>query len=176
MEQILTALPAISTPRLHIRRLEPADISAFHRMTNNPAITDKIHFLHTPFTMEAAEALLRANGDGRDCFWGVWARDSADLAGAIGTHLHGTDDIEIGYWFSPAQQGQGYATESVASILNLLANAYPTRRIHAECRPENNASWRLLERLGFKNTGQNGDRPGRIKLTYPAGRETAHEP
>lgn len=175
MERPLTSLPPIITPRLHIRRLEPADTSAFHRMTNDPAITNKVHFLHSPFTMEAAEKLLRGNKEGQDCFWGVWRRDSADLAGTVGTHLQRTDEIEIGYWFSPTLHGCGYATESVSNILPMLINTYPTRRIHAECRSENIASWRLLERLGFKNTGQSGDRPGRLKLVYPAMREAAHE-
>lgn len=166
MERFLTSLPAITTARLRIRRLEPADLSAFHQMTNNPAITDKIHFLQFPFTMEAAASLLRGNEDGMDCFWGIWPRNSMDLAGTIGTHLHGADEIEIGYWFSPAFQGHGYATESVGGILSVLTNTYPTRRIYAECRVENSTSWHLLERLGFQNTSRSGVRPGRLKLIY----------
>lgn len=176
MEQLLTSLPAITTARLCIRRLEPANIPAFHHMTNDPAITNKVDFLQFPFTMGAAEALLRGKGDGLDCFWGVWPRESLSLAGTVGTHLRSADEIEIGYWFSPAAQGRGYATESVGSILSMLASAYPAHRIHAECHPENYASWRLLERLGFKNTGHRGDRPGRIKLIYIAKGEAPHEP
>ena len=57
---------------------------------------------------------------------------------------------ELGYVFAPSVHGQGIATEACAAALawadrNLDAPSYP-----AIISPENEASIRLAERLGFK--------------------------
>lgn len=163
---MLTSLPPQETVRLRLRPLGLGDAEPFRAMTDDPVITSAVHFLASPVTLEAAAALLRGKGDGRDCFWGVWPRDQADLVGTLGTHLRDAEEIEIGYWFSGAVHGRGYATESLLAILGLLVTAYPKRRIYAECRPENAASWRVLQRAGFRSPGIAGARPGRMKLTY----------
>ncbi|HEX3982277.1 MAG TPA: GNAT family N-acetyltransferase [Acidisoma sp.] len=165
MTEPLSALSAQTTERLFLRPLVHADAHAFRAMTDDPAITDCVHFLDSPFTLENAERLILGAGDGRDCFWGVWLRDRPDLLGTVGTHLRDEAEIEIGYWFAPAAQGLGLASEAGAAILTMLRATYPERRIFAECRPENARSWRLLERLGFRSLRTPGARPGRARLT-----------
>ena len=166
MEPHLTALTAIRTTRLCLKPLTVGDTPAFRAMTDDPRITEMVHFLHSPFTIEAAETLLLDNRNGADCFWGVWLKSAATLIGTVGTHLRDRHEIEIGYWFSPALHGRGYARESLSALLPMLLSHYPTRHIYAECRPENTPSWRLLAGVGFKATGLEGHRPGRSKLTY----------
>ena len=160
----LDRLPGLVTSRLALRPLVMADADAFRMMTDHPAITAAVHFLASPVTLATAEGLIAGDGDGRDCFWGVWRQGGADLLGTIGTHLRGTAEIEIGYWFALASQGQGIATEAAGAILAALRDACPDRMIYAECRPENEASWRLLQRLGFHHDGPAGARPGRARL------------
>lgn len=166
MEPFLNRLPAIETERLHLRPLLTSDAEAFRGMTDDPAITSVVHFLSAPFTLNAAEALLQGAGDGKECFWGAWPHETRNLAGTVGTHLHGEGEIEIGYWFSPAVHGLGYATEAVRAIIAALTQNFPERIILAECRPENLASWRLLLRVGFHPAGVAGERPGRMKLIF----------
>ncbi|MCB8877184.1 GNAT family N-acetyltransferase [Acidisoma silvae] len=160
----LDHLPALATKRLALRPLVLADADAFRAMTDHPAVTAAVHFLASPFTLAAAEGLIAGDGDGRDCFWGVWRQGGNDLLGTIGTHLRGTAEIEIGYWFAPASQGQGIATEAAGAILAALHDAYPDCIVYAECRPDNEPSWRLLQRLGFRHHGVAGARPGRARL------------
>lgn len=161
----LDRLPPQETARLRLRPLTRADAADFQGMTDEPSITTVVHFLPSPFTREDAEALLRSAGDGADCFWGIWPRTGGALLGTVGTHLHGENEIEIGYWFAAAARGQGFALEAVQAVTAALKAAFPARRIIAECRPENTASWRLLTRLGFQPTSTAGDRPGRMRLT-----------
>jgi RimJ/RimL family protein N-acetyltransferase len=57
---------------------------------------------------------------------------------------------ELGYVFAPSVHGQGIASEACAAVLdwadaNLNASSYP-----AIISPENEASIRLAERLGFR--------------------------
>ncbi|MCW5687776.1 MAG: GNAT family N-acetyltransferase [Pseudolabrys sp.] len=164
MTPLLAEQSPIKTARLHLRALGVDDAGAFRSMTDEPAITDNIHFLTTPFSLADARKLIEGDGDGRDCFWGVWRRDSDVLIGTVGTHLRGPDEIEIGYWFASSAHGLGFGTEAVAAIVGTLRRAYADRLIFAECRPENQASWRLLEKAGFRGDGRDGQRSGRKRL------------
>ena len=162
----LLALPSIATERLALRQLTSGDADAFRAMTDEPAITEVVADLPTPFTLADAARLIVGQGDGRDAFWGVRPLGEATLIGTIGTHLVGEDEIEVGYWFASAHHGRGFASEAVAGLLALLVDAHPNRRIFAECRPQNAASWRLLERLGFVPDGTDGKRDGRKRLIH----------
>jgi RimJ/RimL family protein N-acetyltransferase len=133
-------------------------------MTDEPAITTAIDFLPTPFTLLDALKLINGHGDGRDCFWGASLRQEAFLIGTVGTHLRAADELEIGYWFVSSVRGQGIATEAADAVVRLVSTAFPNRRIVAECRPQNEASWRLLEKIGFRADGADGARPGRKRL------------
>ncbi len=164
MEQSLPALPSITTQRLFLRPLALPDVEAFHTMTDEPSILDAIHFLPRPFQVADAERLITGDGDGRDCFWGIWQHGDPVLLGTMGTHLRGSGEIEIGYWFSSAGRGRGLALEAVTNLAARLVRAYPERRIYAECRPQNTSSWRLLEKAGFRADGSDGTRTGRKRL------------
>lgn len=132
-------------------------------MTDHPTVTSLVHFLPQPFTEADAVRLIRGAGDGRDCFFGGWCRDGK-LAAVVGTHLRREDEVEIGYWVHADLHGQGYATEAASALLGQLRQAFPRRRIVAECRAENSASWHVLEKLGFRSPGEEGQRPGRLRL------------
>lgn len=60
---------------------------------------------------------------------------------------------ELGYILSPRYQRQGYATEAASALLRHGFDTAPIHRITAQCNPQNEASWRLLEKLGFRREG-----------------------
>ena len=175
----LADLPGLDTARLSVAALGPDDAHDLRRLTDDPAITQAVDFLPTPFTLRDAEDLIRSGRQGRgDRFLGAWARGDGSgtgpqrtLVGVVGTHLRGPGAIEIGYWIGGAARGRGFATEAVSAILGLLRSRFPGRTIVAECRPGNVASWGLLHKLGFHDTGEDGHRPGRRLLQYG---KTAH--
>jgi RimJ/RimL family protein N-acetyltransferase len=49
------------------------------------------------------------------------------------------------------------------------------RRIFAECRPQNVASWRLLTKVGFRADGLAGARSGRKRLVLDAAEPDASD-
>ena len=55
---------------------------------------------------------------------------------------------ELGYVFNRRYWGCGYAKESCNTLIEATFAA-GIHRIYAECDPDNEASWRLLESLGF---------------------------
>jgi len=161
MEPPLTAYSEHETERLTVRPLCSAVSAALQRLTDDPAITSRIIFLSSPFTLADAEALIGRN-DRENCFLGVWQNET--LIGVVGTHLRGSDQLEIGYWFGTHFHRRGYATEAVSAILAELRQLYPARQIIAQCKLDNAPSWNLLHKLAFRPAAEQGDRPGRVLL------------
>ena len=59
------------------------------------------------------------------------------------------EKLEIGYILAPAQQGRGLMTEAVAALVAYCFGELAAHRIEALIHPDNTASIRLVERLGF---------------------------
>ena len=57
---------------------------------------------------------------------------------------------EIGWIFDPAHHGHGYATEAANAILDLAFGPGDMHRVSARCDVRNEASWRLMVRLGMR--------------------------
>ncbi len=65
-------------------------------------------------------------------------------------------EVEIGYGMAPVWQGHGLGTRA-ALALTEEALAHGAQRVSACTRPDNIASWRLLERIGFVRDGERAD-------------------
>jgi ribosomal-protein-alanine N-acetyltransferase len=96
-----------------------------------------------------------------DVPWGGTIIDRREwvAVGQIGFKSRPDDGVvEIGYSINPSCQDQGYATE-IVEALTAWALAQPTvSRVVAECRKDNAASIRVLEKTSFERIGQRFDR------------------
>ena len=91
--------------------------------------------------------------------WGIWLMLGAVervLVGDIG--FKGPPDAlrtaEIGYSVLPAFQGHGYASEAARALVAWGFAQPGIRRIVANCRADNAASIRVLEKAGLLQTGR----------------------
>jgi RimJ/RimL family protein N-acetyltransferase len=57
---------------------------------------------------------------------------------------------ELGWVLHPDHTGQGYATEAVRALLRVCFDDLHLRRVTADCFAANEASWRLMERVGMR--------------------------
>jgi len=57
---------------------------------------------------------------------------------------------KLGFVHDPAHTGHGYATEAVGELLRHCFQELGVRRVTANCFLGNDASWRLLERVGMR--------------------------
>lgn len=79
------------------------------------------------------------------------------LIGTIGTHGPPEQGaVEIGYDIVPAYRRQGYALEATQAFTAWLAELPAVTRIVAECRDDNAASIRVLEKLGMRRLPPDG--------------------
>jgi RimJ/RimL family protein N-acetyltransferase len=57
---------------------------------------------------------------------------------------------ELGWVLHPEHAGHGYATEAVRALIDLAFDVMGLRRVTAGCFAANEASWRLMERVGMR--------------------------
>lgn len=57
---------------------------------------------------------------------------------------------ELGWTLHPKHSGAGYATEAVSEMLRICFADLGLRRVTANCFAANEASWRLMERIGLR--------------------------
>jgi RimJ/RimL family protein N-acetyltransferase len=111
------------------------------------------------------EGVLAAEGSAS----GSWlvVRDGAVVgsAGAAGG-VSPDGDQELGYGLVPAARGAGTGTEAVAAVAAVLERRAGVRRLTAEVLPGNEASVRLLTRLGFVEV--DGGSPPHVRLARAA--------
>ena len=148
-----TALPAtaLRTARLLLRRPRPGDSPAMHAILSDPAAMRYWSTLpHTELAESEAWviATIRAIESG-ECDDFFVERDG-QLIGKAG--LWNGD--EIGFLFSPAVWGQGYAAEALSAVIFHAFDAGGRTQIRADVDPRNDRSLRLLTRLGFRETGR----------------------
>jgi [ribosomal protein S5]-alanine N-acetyltransferase len=62
--------------------------------------------------------------------------------------------VELGHGVSPSYQNRGYATEMAEKLVVWGVTHPKVRSVSAECREDNWASIRVLERVGFRPVSQ----------------------
>jgi len=151
-------LPTIVAERVRLRWLTPGDVDALYDVFSDP---DVMRYWSSPPLQdrEAAGRLLqqiRDHFERRDLFqWGV-ALSADDRV--IGTcTLCRLDALnkraEIGFALGRAHWGHGYMSEALEALFGIAFDEMQLRRIEADVDPRNEASIRLLERLGFEKEG-----------------------
>lgn len=136
----------METQRLMMRPFALGDEEAVYEYLSDPEV---IHF--EPYGVQTFEQVKKIVAERMEdaAFWAVCLADTKKLIGNI--YLKETEPLlwEVGYVFNRHYQGKGYATEAVTGLLQEVFSTQKGHRVTAYVNPENEASWRLLERLGF---------------------------
>lgn len=85
---------------------------------------------------------------GSDEFIAIELKENAKVIGNVYIGNREFETKEIGYIINKNYQRRGYASEAVKAVIE-REFANKTHRIFAECAPQNECSWRMMERLGF---------------------------
>ena len=138
----------IVTSRLKLRSARPDDLEAMHAVLSDPRAT---RWWSTPphETLDETRAWLDsmiANGPDQPDF--VIERDGVVIGKAGFWKLP-----EVGYILHPDHWGLGFAGEAVEAAIGHVFATRDIEELTADVDPENAASIRLLERLGFNRTG-----------------------
>jgi RimJ/RimL family protein N-acetyltransferase len=150
----------VHTERLTLRRPRQGDAAATFAYRRDPAVAEWLTILPT----DVASFTARFEGpevhgtmvvlEDTDDPGVVIGELSIRLGDAWAQHEVGTRAIgveaEIGWVLAPAHQGRGLATEAARAALDICFTRLGLRRVTAGCFVENEASWRIMEKLGMR--------------------------
>ncbi len=152
------ALPTLTSTRLQLRWLDERDVADLFAIFSDPQVMR--YWSSTPWKDEGAgielvESVRRNFVAGSLYQWGVARRNDDAI---IGTCTLANVDArnrraEIGFVLRRDQWGQGYMFEATCTLLRFTFEQLALHRLEADVDPRNEASIRLLERLGFQREG-----------------------
>jgi RimJ/RimL family protein N-acetyltransferase len=152
----------LSTERLLLRPLEPADTDAVHAACQDPQISRWTSVPSTYTRERAAEFVGKINPAGwrEDTTYnfGVFTRDGGALVGSMGLlrlqQLAAPHrQAELGYWTAKEQRGKGYTVESARAVCAWAFDVLAVERIEWIAEAGNEGSRAVALKLGFVMEG-----------------------
>ena len=146
--------PIVETERLRIRELVESDADFINQLLNTPSFIKYIGDRGVR-TADAARDFIRDRyrKSYEDHGYGLYAVDLKDRAIPIGmcgfVRREMLDGPDLGFAFLPEFEGQGFGTESSKAMLEYGRYELNFDRVFAITSLDNDASIRLLEKLGF---------------------------
>ncbi len=139
----------LRTERLLLRHARPEDVEPLHSIFSNPTAMrwwSSLPHESVDQTRAWVEGMMAGNAAGAPDFIVEWNGRVIGKAGFWKLP-------DVGYILHPDAWGQGLAREAVGAAIDHVFAERLTDIVTADVDPENTASIRLLERLGFTRTG-----------------------
>lgn len=147
----------LSTDRLELRPFREDDLDALCVMDGDPETTRYLYWgprsraeVRVSLARRRTMTSIVKEGDGLRL--AIARRDDGTLVGDVSLHYRSEEHRqgEIGFVLHPAHRGHGYAGEAVGVVIGLAFEELGLHRIVGRCDPRNEASARLMERLGMR--------------------------
>ena len=149
----------METERLLMRPFEPGDDEAIFAYSSDPENT-RYMLWDTARTIEDTRAFLNAEikkyATGKNYDYSLILKPENKLIGAGGADMGEgwfSHMAEIGYILNKKYWGKGYAAEAMRALADYLFTHKDIRRIQAKHFVGNDASGRVMEKIGMKYEG-----------------------
>lgn len=154
----LEPFPILTTERLHLGPLQVCHASGVLETLGDPEVT-RYHDLNSLEDRDAAlhfiAEMIARHFQKTGLRWAVTEKSTSRYLGTVGLN-HITPNAcscSIGYEFARSVWGRGFGTEAVAAAVAFAHGPLRLNRIEASVLPGNQASLRLLSKLGFADEG-----------------------
>jgi len=109
-----------------------------------------------PFYKQKIDSIMNEDDVNRFT-WSIFLKGTDIVIGQI--TCQPKDDMpedirDVGWYIDPNYQGQGFATEAAEAVLDYMFNVVDILEIQTSAASINPASWKIMERLGFKYIGE----------------------
>lgn len=148
-------MTVIHTKRFTLRPVCEADAPVLAVLCNDETLARNTARIPHPYTPDNALAFIRymqqAQTHGTEFAFAAHGKDG--VAGCCGV-MRDNDAWEIGYWVAAAARGEGVATEIAGAVTQFAFDTLQTETLAAGYFIDNPASAKVLEKLGFRTTGE----------------------
>lgn len=148
----------IKTERLVLRQLTLDDAPAISKLGSDRDISRMTGSFPYPFPLLSAEfKVMHMQAQNRRALAYPYAItiDGGELMGICDLFRHSPDAaLEIGYWIGKPYWGKGYSTEAAIGLIAEARDRLDVNSLIAGAFSDNPASIRVLQKLGFKLTGE----------------------
>lgn len=154
--------PTLETRRLILRPFTLEDAPRVRELAGAREIADTTLVIPHPYPEGAAEAWISTHApaweQGSAVSYAITARVDGSLTGAIGLSIDRTNSAaEMGYWIAVPFWNRGYCTEAGRALLALAFGALGLHRVYARYFARNEASGRVMQKLGMRLEGTHRD-------------------
>lgn len=140
----------MKTARLHLRAVVDGDTSRIAALAGEWDVASMTGRIPYPYSEDAAYHWVNGLDEGEEVF-GVELK--GELIGICGFTTEENGDAELGYWMGKPYWGQGYATEAARAVMDYGFAKSGVRRFVCKHLTGNEASARVIRKLGFRYTG-----------------------
>ena len=140
----------MKTARLNLRTLVHGDARRIAELAGDWDVASMTGRIPFPYSEEAANYWVDGLAENEEVF-GIDLH--GELIGICGFTLEEDGDAELGYWIGKPYWGQGYATEAARVVMSYGFGKMGVRRFVCKHLDGNEASARVIRKLGFRHTG-----------------------
>jgi RimJ/RimL family protein N-acetyltransferase len=154
MAKTAEIFPTLVTRRLRLRQFKARDAADLHTCLGDQ---EAMRFWNSPACKTVAETeralrwLSKTSSPYDHLAWAVCKKSSDQCIGMVNYHHRDARNrrLELGYIVAPKHQRKGFAAEIVRAVIRYCLDKLDVHRIEALIHPDNVASTRLVEGLGF---------------------------
>ncbi|HET9581098.1 MAG TPA: GNAT family N-acetyltransferase [Usitatibacter sp.] len=146
----------LRTRRLGLRHWRDDDIALAQGLWGDPLVTRLIDARGPLSAEQVRERLDREIANQKFYaiqYWPVFLVEDGTHVGCCGLRPRARRTYELGFHIRSALWGRGFAFEAAQAVVGYAFDALGARELVAGHNPENVASRRVLEKLGFTHTG-----------------------
>lgn len=170
----------LTSPRLGFSLWTPQDLPLAEALWGDVRVT---HLIGGPFTARQVKAKLdqeiACQAVHRIQYWPIFLLATNEHVGCAGLRpYHAAGPVhELGFHLRPAFWGKGLAEEAARAVIAYAFNTVGVASLFAGHHPENAASQRILQKLGFRYTHDEVYPPtGRLHPCYSLAEPTSTTP
>lgn len=167
----------METERILFRPWRDDDAETLYRYASDPevgpragwpphkSVEESLEIIRTIFHSDHIWAIVLKNAGGDDCVPTVAGGDACvpsggEPIGCMGYMVHGEsninigeNDAEVGYWVARPYWNRGICSEALRLLIDYCFNVKGFRTLWADFFPDNPASGKVMEKCGFRDTG-----------------------
>jgi ribosomal-protein-alanine N-acetyltransferase len=155
--EIFSSFPKIITERLVLREITEQDAESIYKLLSNPEVIKYDTFERFTDIKQAEDLIECFNERFRKktaIFWGICLKNESQIIGFCKCEIEIPKiRSDFGYNLRPEYWNMGIMTEALGAVIDFIFNKADVNRIEASVSTENNASIRVLEKLGFVKEG-----------------------